>query len=95
VPFVDKARMHLHRENGFSFPSPREAAGRVGECRESDMSRGGGSGLKESPPPIAMFASRSLRKYGGHRPPMPLPATRYARGGRGIACRLQQEDECR
>jgi uncharacterized protein len=34
-----------------SIPSPREAAGRVGENRVSDMSRGGGSSVKEPPTP--------------------------------------------
>jgi hypothetical protein len=52
-----------------SYPSPREAVGRVGSCRYSDLNRGGG-----------LFF---VIQFSPH--PRPLPATRCARVGRGGA----------
>jgi len=77
--------MTSHPRGAFHFPSPREAVGRDGEYRVSDMSQGGGIlGSKESPPtpPRALRAGGrgiEIRSRGASSRPKPWHVTHLKR----------------
>src|SRR5262249_40408732 len=66
-----------------SFPSPREAVGRVGEFHASAMSRGGGNETEVPPTHSRCFASACLNSTAAAGPPCPSPPRAGHRRAKG------------